>query len=122
MEVGFIFYLLFIHWIADFVFQDEQWALGKSKSLKSLLKHTLTYSGILAIAFFPFLGTNTIYFVLLNFAFHTTTDYVTSRIVARRFKQKYLGGVIPNLGAFTVIGFDQVLHYIILFVTLQYYL
>ena len=26
-----IFAILFIHWVADFIFQDEKWALGKAR-------------------------------------------------------------------------------------------
>jgi hypothetical protein len=36
--------IIIIHWIADFVFQDEKWALGKSKNWSDLLKHTYLYS------------------------------------------------------------------------------
>lgn len=122
MELTFIIYLLFAHWVGDFVCQDQEWALNKSKSFIALLKHTLTYTIVLGLFFSPILKENIILFLLINFVAHTIIDYVTSKIVARRFENKYLGGVIPNLGAFSVIGFDQVLHYIILFVTLQYYL
>ena len=31
--------ILGIHWIADFVFQDEKWALGKSKNWNDLLSN-----------------------------------------------------------------------------------
>jgi hypothetical protein len=59
-------------------------------------------------------------FVGITFVAHTITDYITSRIVSRKFANKEFGSPIPNTGAFTVIGFDQVLHYIQLFGT--YYL
>ena len=58
-----------------------------------------------------------LYFFPITFISHTITDYFTSRIVSKRFKDGHLGSAIPNLGAFTVIGFDQVLHYIQLFTT-----
>lgn len=122
MELGFIIWLIIAHWIADFVFQDEQWALNKSKSIIALLKHTSMYTIVMGFLFFPILQEYILPFLAINFAMHTATDYVTSKIVASRFQQKYLGGRIPNLGAFSVIGFDQVLHYIVLFSTLQYYL
>jgi hypothetical protein len=127
-----IFAIIIIHWIADFIFQDEKWALGKSKNWKDLLDHTIMYSYIWYIIglflvvinlFFPFF----IYkpfslslFPLITLIAHTITDYFTSKIVSKRFKDNHLGSAIPNLGAFTIIGFDQVLHYIQLFTT--YYL
>ena len=42
-----IFAIIIIHWVADFVFQDEKWALGKSKNWYDLLMHTYTYTIIL---------------------------------------------------------------------------
>lgn len=165
-----IFSIIIIHWIADFVMQDEKWALGKSKNLDDLLNHTSTYSFIWffaisilltsqaksvldAIAVLPL----SFIFMIITFVAHTLTDYFTSKIVSKRFEKEVIfnlktspnifeeGDVIqhgsnkfiimkhlandskvklynsiPNLGAFTIIGFDQVLHYIQLFST--YYL
>lgn len=122
MSLELIFYLLVVHWIADFVFQDEEWAINKSKSWDALMNHTSTYAGVLGLLFLPILGGAALYFAIFNFIAHTAIDYVTSKIVAKRFEDKYLGGCIPNMGAFTIIGLDQVLHYIILFTTLQYFL
>lgn len=123
--------ILSIHWIADFVFQDEKWATTKSHSIKSLLAHTLTYSVIWMVFCSLFLLTGylfditafklnvikLIYFILTTFIIHTITDYFTSKIVSRKFKNNELGSPIPNLGAFSIIGFDQVLHYFQLFIT-----
>lgn len=128
-EVLFIF---LIHWIADFVFQDEKWANGKSKNIVDLLKHTLTYTFVFYCLGFvlpywcngrTFIGTiwesnaQLLWFFPITFITHTITDYFTSRIVSKRFEHKYYGSSIPNFGAFTIIGFDQVLHYTQLFLT-----
>jgi hypothetical protein len=56
-------------------------------------------------------------FAAITFVIHFATDYVTSRIVKKRFEAKHFGSPIPNLGAFSIIGFDQVLHYTQLFLT-----
>jgi hypothetical protein len=189
MSLTEIFSIIIIHWIADFVMQDEKWALGKSKNWRDLIMHTMLYS---MIWWFPALIAillsqpdikdldelmfKSFLFVLVTFIFHTVTDYITSRIVSKRFTEEtpfniylrysmfktgdilkssssqldktgqtyngnnfdiilmsesgYHGGIeqfrakrynsIPNFGAFTLIGFDQVLHYIQLFGT--YYL
>jgi hypothetical protein len=124
--------IIFCHWVFDFVFQDEKWALGKSKSIKCLLMHTITYS---ALWWFPILTIFTVGYIypgtpldnlnwyiiglfpLITFVFHTLTDYITSKIVSKRFADGYYGGPIPNFGGFAIIGFDQVLHYIQLFLT-----
>ena len=126
--------IIFIHWVADFIFQAEEWATNKSKKLSALLEHTATYSfiwffGAYFLFSFPCDISSIGYcvnlakcfeFTIITFVFHTLTDYFTSKIVSRKFANKEYGSPIPNFGAFTVIGFDQVLHYIQLFGT--YYL
>jgi hypothetical protein len=121
-----IFAIIITHWIADFVFQDEKWANGKSKNWSDLLFHTITYSIIiwaLGMNLFlpnPKIAVLSFQLASITFIFHTITDYFTSRIVSRKFENKHYGSAIPNFGAFTIIGIDQVLHYIQLFTT--YYL
>lgn len=128
-----IFVIIIIHWIADFIMQDEKWALGKSKNWTDLLNHTFTYSicwYIPIIFMFMYLSSNnwensmyvinSMFFLFITLICHTTTDYFTSRIVSKKFANKEYGSVIPNLGGFTIIGFDQVLHYIQLFTTYYY--
>lgn len=126
-----ILILLTIHFIADFIFQDEKWALGKSSFNTSLLKHTITYSLVwlfiglfikifyesIFINFEVFSYLSLFKFVLVTFVFHTITDYFTSRIVAKKFANNHMGSSIPNFGAFTIIGFDQLLHYFQLLIT-----
>lgn len=83
-----IFTIIIIHWIADFVFQSEKWALGKSKNWQDLLKHTSMYSyiwtlfGIVICFINPELQNNyqwinyVLLFPLITFIFHTITDYL----------------------------------------------
>lgn len=123
------FIIIVIHYIADFVFQDERWAVGKSKSIDLLLRHTWVYSVIWIIPIdilisikFPFKSSGwmimtTMFFVLITFVFHTITDYFTSKITSRLYAKGKFGSSIPNLGFFSMIGFDQVLHYAQLFLT-----
>lgn len=127
--MGIAFAIIVIHFIADFIFQAEEWATNKSKNNKALFNHVLTYSTIWLIPSCILLGIarpaettewyvySSILFFLLTFCCHFITDYITSRIVSRKFANHHYGSPIPNLGAFTVIGFDQVLHYAQLFLT-----
>jgi hypothetical protein len=117
-----IFAIFIMHWIADFVFQDEKWALGKSKNWIDLLSHTSLYSLLWFIPMIILLGVNwkVFVFVFVTFVLHTTTDYYTSRIVSKKFANNHYGSPIPNFGAFSIIGFDQALHYIQLFLTYYY--
>lgn len=113
--------LLFIHWVADFVFQTDKMAYGKSKNNIDLLSHTLTYSGWFVIFLCPLmLYTNGIsewsflgcfYFGLITLVIHTIQDYITSRINARLWGKKKVHLF------FVSIGFDQFLHFIQLILT-----
>jgi len=113
------FFIVGIHFIADFIFQAEEWATNKSKSNFVLFKHVAAYTIIWSVSGLfifsdPF---KYLIFLLVTFVAHFTTDYFTSRIVSRKFANNEYGSPIPNFGAFTVIGFDQVLHYGQLFLT-----
>lgn len=118
-----IFIIIFTHWVADFILQDEKWALGKSKNLNDLLCHTIVYSGFWFLPMLYLIGLeSSLMFVCITFLFHTLTDYFTSKIVSKKFANNHYGSQIPNLRAFTTIGFDQILHYIQLFLTLQLFI
>mgnify|MGYP001281164193 CR=1 FL=1 len=111
--------IVVMHWIADFIFQAEKWSLGKSKSWLPLLKHTTVYSSLWLIPVWVMTENliNSLLFVGVTFIAHTITDYFTSRIVSKKFANNYYGSSIPNFGAFSTIGFDQVLHYLQLILT-----
>lgn len=111
--------ILIIHWIADFVCQSESWSINKSKDWRVLVKHTLTYSLIWLIPLCLYTGdwVGTLYFVLITFVLHSLVDYHTSKAVKKRFEDKHYGSPIPNFGAFTLIGLDQLFHYLQLFGT-----
>ena len=132
MTLTVILSIIFIHWVADFMFQAEEWAVNKSKSNLALYNHVITYSSIWLLASCLLLGVarpnettewyvySSILFFMITFCCHFITDYITSKMVSRTFANNEDGSSIPNLGAFTVTGIDQVLHYIQLFLT--YYL
>lgn len=108
-----ILFILTIHWFADFVCQTDEQAKGKSKYWKPLLTHTIIYSTV--FSFFLLLFTFDLWLVLnfwlITFFFHTLTDYITSRINSKLWEQKKVHEF------FVSVGFDQLLHYIQLFLT-----
>lgn len=118
-----IFSIIVIHWVADFVLQTNEQARGKSKNWKDLLGHTLTYSFIwlciLPIYVLFIVGTENyvpwsgFIFVVITFVCHTITDYFTSRLNSKLWAK----GDVHNF--FVSIGFDQILHYVQLFVAYQ---
>jgi hypothetical protein len=99
-------------------------AENKSHSLGALLAHTILYSVLWIFPIILLLELKqTLLFILITFLSHTLTDYFTSKIVKNKYENEFLKGVkynIPNTGMFSVIGFDQFLHYLQLFLT--YYL
>lgn len=124
-----IFIILIVHWIADFWLQTDKQAKGKSKNWKDLLSHTITYSIVwyFVIVFFAvwhnhfngysiqelgwslWIGL----FPIVTFICHTITDYFTSRLNSKLWAE----GKVHYF--FVSIGFDQILHYVQLFLTYQ---
>lgn len=121
-----IFAILIIHWFADFVMQTDKQAKGKSKNWDDLLCHTFTYSIVwwsVGISYIAYYFDSIKYvdgllvlmiFTFVTFGLHTITDYYTSRLNSKLWSE----GKVHNF--FVSVGFDQVLHYIQLFLT--YYL
>lgn len=109
-----ILIILFWHWLADFVFQDEKDAINKWHSMSALYSHTLDYS---ASFFFPIwilltLDKYNIFgglvlsavFMIVTFICHTTTDYFTSKWTHKLWDE----GKTHDF--FVAIGLDQFLH------------
>ena len=113
-----IFGILLIHWFADFVLQTDKQALGKSKEWKWLLNHTINYSLVWLIVSAFLAGFTSNWYLLLfapiTFVCHTATDYYTSRVNSQLWEQKKVHQF------FVSIGFDQILHYVQLFLTYYY--
>ena len=114
------------HWIADFIFQNDEEAIGKSTNFKLLIRHTSKYTLISAFLWwllipsqfqFPNITThieghiNIIYFMLITFTCHTITDFFTSKWTSKLWKEN------KRHLFFVVVGFDQLLHFTQLFLT-----
>ncbi len=119
MNIIVLIAILLIHWIADFVLQTDKQAKGKSKNWGDLLGHTITYSACwIPFAFFRF-GYSSVGFLafpIITFIAHTTTDYFTSRLNSKLLAK----GDTHHF--FVSVGFDQVLHYVQLILTYQYFI
>ena len=126
-----IFSIIIIHWIADFILQTDKQAKGKSKNWSDLLSHTFTYTltwfaGFIIVLIGCWLYENytkiyqhlpfdyhIYWFLPITFICHTITDYFTSRLNSKLWAK----GDVHNF--FISVGFDQVLHYVQLFLTYQ---
>jgi hypothetical protein len=108
----FYVWLLFCHFVGDFVFQSRYMAENKSTSFKVLAYHVAVYMIFVSFgACFAGWTWSLLGFILVNFGLHYLTDAVTSRITA------YFWSVKNSKAFFTTIGFDQFIHAASLLVT-----
>lgn len=104
--------ILLIHFLADFGLQTHEQAAQKSIDNKQLAYHVGVYSTVWLIASISILGRadKAITFAAITFICHFLTDYVTSRIGKSYWEKKDLHN------GFVIVGFDQILHYVQLFI------
>ena len=128
MGIYVFFYIIIVHYIADFLCQTHKQAMGKSSSWNLLLMHTAIYSTIWFLACLTYVISITgfdghltddqvrgmLLFPLITFITHTLTDYITSREAKKFFDSDMIQ---PGM---RVVGFDQVLHYVQLCLTFKY--
>lgn len=117
-----LIFLMFSHWVSDFILQTDYMARGKSKTSLPLLLHILCYSIGMSIFAFTMLDEKAAFwFLIFNAYLHYIIDYYTSRISSKLHAENKIGSTtIPNFGMFTVIGFDQFLHFVSLVVTYMF--
>ncbi len=116
MELWHILVLIFGHTVADFVFQTDEVAKGKSSDNGILFKHVATYiccltlfASSIVVSTTPML--NFLGFLAINFAAHFITDYITSRLTTYFWKRE------DRHNFFVTIGFDQFAHLAVLLIT-----
>ena len=96
--------LVWVHFLSDFLLQTDRMALNKSSSVKWLSIHI----GVYSLPFFVF-GWQ---YALVNAGLHWLTDFVSSRITSRLWKQE------KRHWFFVVIGLDQAIHLTCLLLTI----
>lgn len=101
-----IYMLVWMHLVADFIFQTDKMAINKSKSNLWLGFHVLVYS-------IPFLFFG-LKFAALTYAGHFITDYISSRITSKLWHKG------ERHWFFVVIGIDQAVHMTCLIGAAQY--
>jgi hypothetical protein len=121
-----ILYILFTHFVADFVMQTHKMSQNKSTSIKWLTVHILSYlKGMLASAIILYLSMGFIWnmtvsplrivsFCLLNAALHWVTDYFTSKQTKKLWEQQRVHDF------FVMIGLDQFIHATCLILTFYF--
>lgn len=107
-----LLYFLFVHWIADFVSQTSWMAENKWKDNDALFTHTLVYTLVWGIALlFINLSPLVLVFCVITFLAHTITDGITSQFTHKCSVRKDYHNM------FVIIGFDQILHYVQIYLT-----
>ncbi len=96
--------LVWLHFIADFVFQSHKMSTNKSSSNKWLSIHVGVYMIPFLIVFGPV-------YAVINAVLHFLTDYHTSRMTSRLWKEEKVHQF------FVVIGLDQAIHATCLIIT-----
>jgi hypothetical protein len=118
MESSIFLGIVLIHFLADFALQTNDQATNKSSSNKWLAYHVGVYSlvwfGAAHFFLFPEDPLLSLEFAAITFMFHFATDWITSRIGKPFWEKKDLHN------GFTVVGFDQVLHYVQLVLTYEF--
>ena len=110
-----IIYILFSHFIADFIMQTHEMGINKSTSTKWLTKHIVAYGNTLLALSLPLAIMYTILgkgqyviliilYILFNMAMHWITDYITSKITKKYWEAQKVHEF------FVVIGLDQFIH------------
>ena len=111
MEIAIILKIIICHWIGDGLLQTEQMATQKSKSTYWLSAHVGAYILPFIVVFYNILG-----WVLLMAILHWIQDYITSRINSQYLQEK------NNTMFWNSIWTDQMIHYVILFVSITYFI
>ena len=97
MEISALILIIWVHWVADFVFQSHRVASNKSKNELVLAEHILIYT-------LPFTFLFGWQYSLVNGLAHWVTDWVSSR-TNTYFWEK---GDVHNF--FVSVGVDQAVH------------
>lgn len=111
-----IIYWLTAHYICDFLLQRNDDTTNKNHSINSLINHTIMYS--ITMGFFYFISSSNNYdyliFTITMFLTHTFIDFITSKIETYLYRKNNIKGF------FNIVGIDQLLHYITIFLTIKY--
>ena len=99
----FVILLIWVHFFADFVAQNDWMATNKSKNWKALVVHACVY----AVFFIPFGFLLSILTGLLHAMVDATTSRITSHLWSKGERHWF----------FVVIGADQAIHLTVLMVT-----
>ena len=118
-----ILYVLFFHWVGDFICQSRWMADNKNKSTYALTIHVLTYMTVMLLSqeALAVTSSNTFQvqkavwtYVLINGVLHWMTDFITSQFTHHFAEKK------EWYKFFSTVGLDQLIHQFCLISTIFY--
>ena len=81
-------YILFLHYLGDYIFQPYSMSVRKSEDHMMLLYHTIIYSSTIYLGLLLVVGAKeAITFAVLTFFAHYVVDFVTSRVISDNFSE-----------------------------------
>jgi hypothetical protein len=128
ISAGLFAYILFLHYLGDYIFQPYSMSVQKSEDHMMLLYHTIIYSGTIYLGLLFVVGVNeAITFAVLTFLAHYMVDFVTSRVISDNSSElrldpdntKPIHKRLKLWGPISLLGFDQLLHQACLLIAAQ---
>jgi hypothetical protein len=110
--------IVIVHFIFDFVAQNQWIVLNKDRNFRGLAAHCGVYAIGLSMLFIAnpgiLVGISAVGWVVSNAIMHGVTDYVTSKFI----RNNTVHGAFNVPRMFMIVGADQCVHYFTLFTTL----
>lgn len=126
-------WMFIVHWVADFKMQTQSMSQNKSTSNYWLGVHVAVYTCVWGLSLLLWALFNVsrfgpggidilefflrvLIFLVVTFISHFPTDYITSRMTSKAYKEE------KYQKFFQIIGVDQILHYVQILMSFHYIL
>lgn len=114
--------LLIAHFVADYLFQNR-WCTEKNNSLLWMMLHSIIYTVVFGVIVYAVMYKSYEYnhiasFVIINGFLHYAVDLLTGVIKRLQYEQDYIK--MNHDGFYATMGFDQLLHILIITHTFNY--
>ena len=129
VSTGLFAYILFLHYLGDYIFQPYRMSVQKSENYMMLLYHTIIYSSTIYLGLLLVVGVEeAITFSVLTFLAHYVVDFVTSRVISDNSSElrldpdstKPIHKRLRLWGPISLLGLDQLLHQVCLLIAAQF--
>jgi hypothetical protein len=129
VSVPLFIYVLFLHYLGDYIFQPYWLSVQKSESQKMLLYHVFIYTAVLYLGLIFVVGLKSVLvFSGITFVLHYAVDFATSRVISDNSSSLILDPDVSKpihkrlklWGPISLLGFDQLLHQACLLIALYF--